>query len=325
MEKLTPRTTNILKSQVATEKIPLLLTKTRNLIFGIEVDKGLLFKLFLYVLLIDTAFIYLNPILTMISTMLKNSSDLTNPSVVWIPNELYMGVLQDAWEKLDYVKGFAVSTGLSTLVALLQTISCAVAGYAFARLRIPGKNFWFFCLLITFIVPPQVTILPNIIVANRLGWMQTLFPIVLPAVFGHGLKGALFVIIYRQFFSTQPKELEEAARIDGANVWTIFRKVMLPLAKPAMIVVFLFSFVWTWNDFYLPSMYLYNTEYQPLSLGISSISHQLNLEAETTGPTVFQDSIKMATGFLMIMPLLILYMFTQRWFVEGVERTGLVE
>lgn len=325
MEKLTPRTTNILKSKVATEKIPLLLTKTRNLIFGIEVDKGLLFKLFLYVLLIDTAFIYLNPILTMISTMLKNSSDLTNPSVVWIPNELYMGVLQDAWEKLDYVKGFAVSTGLSTLVALLQTISCAVAGYAFARLRIPGKNFWFFCLLITFIVPPQVTILPNIIVANRLGWMQTLFPIVLPAVFGHGLKGALFVIIYRQFFSTQPKELEEAARIDGANVWTIFRKVMLPLAKPAMIVVFLFSFVWTWNDFYLPSMYLYNTEYQPLSLGISSISHQLNLEAETTGPTVFQDSIKMATGFLMIMPLLILYMFTQRWFVEGVERTGLVE
>lgn len=326
MEKLTtPNTNNILRRSLTSERIPLLLSKARNVIFGIEVDKGLLFKLFLYVLLIDTAFIYVNPILTMVSTMFKNSNDLTNPSVIWIPNELYMGVLQDAWAKLDYVKGFAVSAGLSTLVALLQTLSCAVAGYAFARLNIPWKNFWFFCLLITFIVPPQVTILPNIIIANKLGWMQTVFPMVLPALFGHGLKGALFVIIYRQFFSTQPKELEEAAKIDGANVFTVFRKVMLPLAKPAMVVVFLFSFVWTWNDFYLPSMYLYNTEFQPLSLGISSISHQLNLEAEITGPSVFQDSIKMATGFLMIMPLLLLYMFTQRWFVEGVERTGLVE
>lgn len=313
------------KSSALTYKYQLPLARARNVLFGIEVDKGLLFKIFLYVLLIDTAFIYINPILTMVSTMLKNESDLTNPSVLWIPNELYMGVLQNAWDKLNYVKSFAVSAGLSSIVALLQTFSCAIAGYAFARLNIPWKNFWFFCLLLTFIVPPQVTILPNIILANQLGIMQTFIPIVLPAVLGHGLKGALFVIIYRQFFSTQPKELEEAAKIDGANVFTVFRKVMLPLARPAMVVVFLFSFVWTWNDFYLPSMYLYNTDYQPLSLGISSISHQLTQEAELGGPSVFQDSIKMATGFLMIMPLLILYLFTQRWFVEGIERTGLVE
>lgn len=322
MEKVTP---NLFKRSALADKYQLPLTRARKVIFGIEVDKGLLFKAFLYVLLIDTAFIYINPIFTMVSTMFKNANDLTNPSVIWIPNELYMGVLQNAWDKLNYLKSFMVSAGLSTVVALLQTLSCAVAGYAFARLNIPWKNFWFFCLLLTFIVPPQVTILPNIILANQLGIMQTFIPIVLPAVLGHGLKGALFVIIYRQFFSTQPKELEEAAKIDGANVFTVFRKVMLPLARPAMVVVFLFSFVWTWNDFYLPSMYLYNTEYQPLSLGISSISHQLTLEAELGGPSIFQDSIKMATGFLMIMPLLILYMFTQRWFVEGIERTGLVE
>lgn len=301
------------------------LLRTRNVIFGIEVDKGLLFKFFLYVLLIDTAFIYMNPIFKMVSTMLKNAEDLSNPSVIWIPNEIYLGVLQDAWSKLQYSESFWVSAALSTTVALLQTVSCAIAGYAFARLHIPFKNFWFFCLLLSFIVPPQVTILPNIIASNQLGLMQTYWPIVLPAVFGHGLKGALFVIIYRQFFMSQPKELEESARIDGASVFKIFFKVMFPLARPAMVVVFLFAFVWTWNDSYLPSMFLYNSDLKPLSQGMSIIAADLTAEAELSGPSVFQDSIKMATGFLMIMPLLILYMFTQRWFVESVERTGLVE
>ncbi|MGG1553397.1 carbohydrate ABC transporter permease [Paenibacillus ferrarius] len=301
------------------------LSRIRNIILGTEVDKGLLFKLFLYILLIDTAFIYMNPIFKMISTMIKNADDLSNPSVIWIPHEIYLGVLQDALNKLQYAKGFIVSTVLSITVATLQTVSCAVAGYSFARLYIPFKNFWFFCLLLSFIVPPQITILPNIIAANQLGVMQTFLPIVLPAVFGHGLKGALFVIIYRQFFMSQPKELEEAAKIDGASAYRIFFKVMFPLARPAMIVVFLFSFVWTWNDSYLPSMFLYNSDLQPLSQGMSILATQLTAEAELSGPSVFQDSIKMATGFLMIFPLLILYMFTQRWFVEGVERTGLVE
>ena len=125
------------------------------------------------------------------------------------------------------------------------------------------------CLLLTFVVPPQVLVLPMIIAANQLHLLNTFWPIILPALFGHGLKGALFVMIYRQFFSTQPKELEEAAIMDGANVFKVFFKVMLPLSRPAIIVVFLFSFVWTWNDFYYPSMYLFlsaQPPYCPLSL-----------------------------------------------------------
>lgn len=317
--------TRIRNNRIDAQAVSSALTKTKLVIFGRELDKGLLFKIFLYVLLIDVAFIYLSPIITMISTMIKNAKDLTDPSVIWIPNEIYLGTIQEAWERLKYMQSFFVSTSVSAVVALLQTVSCAIAGYAFARLQVPFKNFWFFCLLITFIVPPQVTILPNIIAANQLGAMQTWLPIVLPAVFGHGLKGALFVIIYRQFFMSQPKELEESAKIDGANVFKIFFKVMFPLAKSAMVVVFLFSFVWTWNDSYLPSMYLYNSDLQPLSQGISIIAAELTAQAEITGPTVYQNAIKMATAFLMILPLLILYMFTQRWFVEGIERTGLVE
>ncbi|MGO4271690.1 carbohydrate ABC transporter permease [Paenibacillus sp. TAF58] len=301
------------------------LNKARYMIIGREADKGMLFKFFIYLILLDTAYIYLKPILHMITTMVKNADDLLDPSVNWFPRTIYLGNLQEAWAWLKYPKAFSISLTLSLSVAILQTLSCAVTGYAFARLKVPFKRLMFFLLLLTFIVPMQVTILPNIIYARELGLLNTIYPIIMPAFFGLGLKGALFVIIYRQFFSTQPKELEEAARIDGANVFKIFYKVMMPLAKPAILVVFLFSFVWTWNDFYLPSMYLSDIETAPLSMGISRIASALRQQAEQYGPSVNDEAIRMATTFMMIIPPMLLYTFTQRWFVEGVERTGLVE
>jgi len=301
------------------------LTKARYLIFGKEADKGLLFRLFIYLVLIDTAYIYLNPIIYMVTTMVKDASDLLDPSVNWVPRTIYTGVLQDAWVKLKYPSAFTLSMIIATSVAVLQTVSCAVAGYAFARLEFPFKKFWMFCLILTFVVPLQVIILPNLIFASTLGIMKTYIPIIIPAILGHGLKGSLFVIIYRQFFSTQPKELEEAARVDGANAFKIFFKVMLPLAKPAILVVFLFSFVWTWNDYYLPMMYLNGAKEVPLSMGISQIQAMIDQQAKDFGPSIFDEPLKMATSFLIILPPLVLYMFAQRWFVEGVERTGLVE
>jgi multiple sugar transport system permease protein len=320
------------KLKIDTEKVKFdatgiraLLRKIGRTIVGKEADKGLLFKLFIYLILLDTAYIYLNPIIHMVTTMIKDAGDLLDPSVIWVPTSIYLGVLQDTWAFLDYPKALAVSTGLSTSVAVLQTIMCAVAGYAFARLEFPFKKTLFFGLLLCFIVPPQLITIPNIILSRELGMLNTVYPIILPAVFGHGLKGALFVIIYRQFFSTQPKELEEAAKMDGASVLRIFFRVMLPLARPAIVVVFLFSFVWNWNDFYYPSLYLMNSDYIPLSLGITQVSAELKLLEQEVGPTIFDESIKMATSFLVILPPLLLYLFTQRWFVEGVERTGLVE
>ncbi|MFC0330332.1 carbohydrate ABC transporter permease [Paenibacillus sepulcri] len=301
------------------------LTRIRYLIFGREADKGLIYKAFIYLILIDAAYIYLKPVLHMVTTMVKNGSDLLDPSVNWIPNAIYLGNLQEAWTWLKYPQALGLSMLLSCSVALLQTCSCAVAGYAFARLKVPFKSVLFFFLLLTFIVPLQLTVLPNLVFARVTGVLDTIIPIIVPAIFGLGLKGALFVIIYRQFFSTQPKELEEAARIDGANVYKVFLRVMLPLAKPAILVVFLFSFVWTWNDFYLPSMYLSNVETPPLSLGISRIATMLRDQAELSGPSIFTEPISMATTFLMILPPIVLYMFAQRWFIEGVERTGLVE
>ncbi|WP_010271541.1 carbohydrate ABC transporter permease [Paenibacillus senegalensis] len=301
------------------------LRKTKQVILGKEADKGLLFKLFLYVLLLDTAYIYLNPLFYMVTTMVKDAVDLLDPAVQWVPRTIYMGTLQDAWDMLKYVQSFFVSLGLSTTIAVFQTLFCAVAGYAFARLQFPFKRLLLFGLILSFIIPPQVTILPMLIAARELGWVNTFYPLLLPALFGHGLKGALFVIIYRQFFSTQPKELEEAARIDGAGAFKVFYRVMMPLARPAIIVVFLFSFVWNWNDSYFPSMFLINSDLTPLSMGISQVSSQLSALEQESGPSIFSEPLKMGSSFLIILPPILLYIFTQRYFVEGVERTGLVE
>ncbi|GAA4850397.1 carbohydrate ABC transporter permease [Paenibacillus vulneris] len=298
---------------------------TKYLLLGKEADQGLLFRIFLYVILIDTAFIYLKPILYMVITMMKDSSNMLDPSVVWVPRSIFFGHLEEALRLLKFKTGFIYSISISLSVAVLQIISCAAAGYAFARLEFPFKRFWFIALVFTFILPPQLTILPSILMFKQIGWANTVLPMIVPAIFGHGLKGALFVIIFRQFFLTLPKELEEAARIDGANAFRFFFKVMLPLSKSAIIVVFLFSFVWNWNDFYLPSMYMSGSKEVPLSISLAKLAASLSADEAQGGISIYAEPIKMAASFLIIAPVLVVYAIAQRWFVEGIERTGLVE
>ncbi|UUZ83314.1 carbohydrate ABC transporter permease [Paenibacillus sp. P26] len=197
------------------------------MLLGKEADRGLIFRLFMYLILIDTAFIYIKPIIYMITTMVKDANNLLDPAVIWVPRSLFWGHLQEAFRLLKYPTAFTISMTVSLSVAVLQVISCSIAGYAFARLDFPLKRFWFVCLIFTFVMPPQVTILPSILLFKNFGWINTYLPMIIPAVFGHGLKGALFVIIFRQFFSTLPKELEEAAKIDGASVFRVFFRVML--------------------------------------------------------------------------------------------------
>ncbi|WP_020621201.1 carbohydrate ABC transporter permease [Paenibacillus daejeonensis] len=301
------------------------LRAVRSRLFGLEADKGLLFRIILYILLIDVAFIYLKPVIYMVTTMVKAAPDLLDPAVIWVPTAIYGGHLAEALQMLNYARSFGISLSVATLSAVFQVFSCAVAGYAFARLEFPLKKLWFGALLFTFIMPPQVTILPSILLFKELGWINTFLPMIVPTLFGHGLKGALFVLIFRQFFSTLPKEMEEAARIDGAGSLRIFFRVMLPISRSAIVVVFLFSFVWAWNDAYFPSMYMFGAQDVPLSVGLSKLNAQLAMEAQEGGLRAFLEPVKMAASFLIILPLLVLYAFTQRWFVEGVERTGLVE
>lgn len=302
------------------------LTTAKYVILGKEINEGLLFKAFLYTIFIATSYIYLNPILKMVVNMVMSERDLINPTITWIPSEIYMGHIKQAWKALHYGQAFSISMIVALSSAVFHCITCALAGYALARLEFPFKKIVFGLLIVAFIIPPQVTVLPTIIGYTKLGINDSFLTLIVPSILGFGVKGSLFVIIFRQFFLTQPKELEEAAKIDGASAFRFFLKVMLPLAKPALLVVFLFSFVWTWNDTYLPKMFLVDSQYLPLASEMLSLDRVIESFVESQQMSADEaGAVKMAASFLAILPPLLIFLIFQRHFVEGVERTGLVE
>jgi len=295
-------------------------------VLGREVNEGLLFKTFLYIVFIATSYIYLNPIIKMVVNMIMTERDLIDPTVTWIPSKIFLGHIKTAWNMLNYHQAILISLIVSVSASLFHVISCGLAGYALARLEFPFKKFVFGLLLLAFIIPPQVIVLPTIIAYTNLGLNNSFITLIIPSVLGFGVKGALFVIIFRQFFMTQPKELEEAAKIDGATAIKFYVKVMLPLAKPAILVVFLFSFVWTWNDTYFPQMYLADSSLVPLASETLQLDKVITSFLETQQISSYEaEAVKMAASFLVILPPLLLFLFFQRHFVESVERTGLVE
>jgi len=298
-------------------------------ILGQYVSDGWLARIAIYFLLAIIAYLYLQPLLYMVTTSVKSVSDLIDPAIQWIPRELYWDNLVNAWGGLHYVKAFGITFGIALSCSVLQVVSCAITGYALARLNFPGKSVALALVIVTFLVPPQITMIPLFAIFGKLGWINTYFVFIVPALLGQGLRGALFVIIFRQFFLTQPKALEEAAKMDGATAYRLFFRIMLPLAKPAIIVVFLFSFIWYWNMYYEPSMFLTKDQF-PLSLRLNFLSEELIGNRAVNYATQFgKDPIsegpRMAGALLIILPPLLVYSFTQRWFTEGIERTGLVE
>jgi multiple sugar transport system permease protein len=326
-----------MKMEDSIKQIRLEVTKTlssrrsqqvKRVLLGQNVNDGLVAKLIIFVLLTVIAFLYLQPILEMISTSLKSVPDLIDPLVQLIPRELYWQNYVDAWDGLRYVEAFLDTIFISSLGSLLQVLSCSITGYALARLRFPGKNIFFVLIIVTFLVPPQITVIPLYMIYDQLNWLDTPLVVFIPALFGQGLRGALFIIIFRQFFLAQPKALEEAAKMDGASIFRLFFRIMLPLAGAASLVVFLFSFVWYWNMNSDAAMFLSN-DFTPLSMRLNSLTAELMgnevVNVGAYGKDPISEGPKMAAAFLIIMPPLIVYLIAQRWFTEGIERTGLVE
>lgn len=278
-----------------------------------------------YVLLIDIAFAFLLPVIYMASTSLMTVQDFLDPGVYWIPRGIYWDNLVLSFESMDYLTGLQNSATIVFFGTLGQIISCGLAGYGFARFNFPGRDVLFLLVLFTFIVPPQTIIVPLFILYRELGWIDTFLPFTVPAFLGHGLRGSLLVLIFRQFFKRQPYELEEAAYIDGSGPIRTFTLIMLPLARPAILVAFLFSLVWHWNDYYEPMMYLMKQQNFTVPLRLSILQQGLQEMTGGQGGDLFNEPLIMAACFLVVLPPLFLYLLTQRFFVESIERTGLVD
>ncbi|HEX6971387.1 MAG TPA: carbohydrate ABC transporter permease [Limnochordia bacterium] len=272
-----------------------------------------------YVLLIDGAFIFLYPIIWVASTSLKTAVDFLDESIRWIPIHFHWQNYVEVLEPMRFWEALQNTGTIAATAVVAQVVSSALVGYGFARLRFPGKNLLFTLVVLSMVIPPQSIVIPRYIIYRVLGWIDTLYPFIVPSFFGFGLYGALFIFLFRQVFSGFPYELDDAARIDGAGVFNTFWRIFLPLAKPAVVTVALFSFVWNWNDYYGQSIFL--NQQRTLSTALASFTGTREM-FETGGFAEVYPHIMAATALTML-PCVLLYVFAQRYFLESIERAGL--
>ncbi|MBX3084354.1 MAG: carbohydrate ABC transporter permease [Anaerolineae bacterium] len=299
--------------------------RARSLLFGSRARHGLLFSIVLYALLIAIGFVYLQPLLFMFVTSIKSPTDLLNPMVQWVPTEFYTGNYEKALRVLDYSHTLVASILISVIPSLLQTFVASLVGYGLARYRFWGKPIVLLLILATFIIPPQNTVIPQMLAYRDLGLLGNPLALILPALMGQGYRSAIFILIFYQGFLSLPKVLEESARLDGASDLRIFLAVAVPTAIPAYIVSFIFSVVWYWNETFLTVIFLEGgTTTLPMQLSRFTQAYE-NLYPPGT-VNIFDrlnEAVKMSGTFLNILPLLLMYFILQRWFVESVERTGI--
>lgn len=291
-----------------------------NTLFGIQRSMT---RVLLYVVAINLAMLFVFPLLSMLSLALQSVTDLVDPTVNWIPTAWYPQNITTAFTGLRYLSGLKNTGIICILSAIGQVVTCSMAGYAFGRFMLPGRDVLFAVVMLSFLVPPQTIIVPLFILFQRLGWIDTPLPFVVPSFFAHGLRGPLFVLIFSQFFRRLPSDLNDAAEIDGASPLRVFWQIMLPLAKPAIIVVLLFSVVWHWNDYFEPRMFLLSSGGFTLSLRLAGFQQSLAEVYMGSAPPETQP-LRMAASLLVILPPLLLYAVAQKHFVESIERTGIV-
>lgn len=265
----------------------------------------------LHAALILISLVFLFPILWMVSTSLKGFDQAVQVPPVWIPSPVvWSNYVEVTTETMDFWKYFQNTLLLCTLNVIGTVASCSLVAYGFARIDWPGRDYFFAATLATMMIPQPVLLVPLYQLFRDLGWLGTFRPLWVPAFFA----SAYNIFLIRQFFLTLPKDLSEAAYIDGCNEWRIFWNIILPLSKPVLMVVGLFSFMYVWNDFMGPLIYLTDPNHFTLALGLQAYQSQL-------GGT--EVHLLMAAAALMALPVIILFLFTQRTFIEGISLTGL--
>ncbi|GAA0362251.1 carbohydrate ABC transporter permease [Alkalibacterium iburiense] len=267
-----------------------------------------------YVFVISLGFTMLYPVLWLVSSSLKPEPEIFGNAVSLIPSEI---------DWMNYVEGWAGFGGIGFgtyfrntfiivgIVVIGTLLTGSVVAYGFARLEFRGKAILFACLMATLMLPIQVTLIPQYIVFNNIGWVNTFYPLIIPAFVGGQ---PFFIFLMIQFIRGIPKELDEAAIVDGATKMQIFWKIILPLLKPALVTVAIFSFMWTWDDFMGPLIYLNNASLHTVSLALRNFM-------DATGSTNWGPLLAMST--LSIIPQIVLFLIFQKQIVGGIATTGL--
>ena len=299
--------------------------KTYWLIGSRGKESSRLGKLMNYFILTGMGFVFLYPLLYMLSVSLMDTEDLVDATVTWIPTHLSFDSFLKAVKTLDFWSGLRDSLIMTVIPAGLQTFTLALAGYGLARYRVPGKKFWMALAVFIFLIPVQVTMIPRFLLFNSYKLIGTVWPVYLISLLGQGVKSSVFLLIYYNFFNCYPKALDEAATIDGAGPLKVFFKIALPMAKPALVLTYLFSFIWIWND--TTQLPQYSTgAVTTLPMHLQQFVERFNKLYASVGVSTggaLNESIRLAGTLLTILPLILLYFLVQKQFVQSIERTGL--
>lgn len=266
-------------------------------------------KTVVYLLLIGLSILFAFPFIWMVGTSLTPGELVLDRNRPFIPPSPQWSNYVEALTVLPFGTFLKNTLIISVMCVIGQTISASLVAFAFARLKFPGRDSLFVLVLATMMLPGQVTMIPTFIMFTIPGWIDSLKPLIVPAFFGGG---AFFIFLLRQFFLTIPTELEDAARIDGCGSFGIYRHVILPLSKPALTAVALFSFMGHWNDFLGPLIYTQSEEKKTLALGLSAFKGLHGTEYH----------LMMAASVAVVLPILIIFFFSQKYFVEGVVTSG---
>jgi multiple sugar transport system permease protein len=265
-------------------------------------------RLLLYILLTGASLVMLFPFAWMLSSSFKPDADIFNFPIQWIPPNLFPQNYLRVWQSIHYGQLLSNTTFLAVMITLLQIITSTLAGYGFAKIPFPENRILFLCYLATLMVPFQVVMIPQFVIIRLLGLMNSHWAIILIQAFN-----PFGVFLMRQFFMNIPMELSEAARIDGLSEFGIYTRIILPLSKPAIASLAIFTSVAVWNDFLTPMIYLNSSSKWTIQLGLRSMFAEYS--ADYGGV--------MAGAVLSILPVLLVFLLLQRYFIEGIAMSGL--
>lgn len=320
-------------------------TKVLQHLYLGKFKKGkIIFTIAAFLLLCMIAFVFLYPFLHMIITALKSSDDLSDKTIQWIPRHPVVYNFTNAFQRLDYVKHFFISVLLTSFCVLVKLFVCSYIAYGFARFKFVGHRILFTVVLLSMIIPVQTLLLPQYILFAQYKWVGGYLPLLIPQLAGFGLRGGVFIFLFRQFFLSVPKSLEEAAKLDGCGHMRTYFSISLPTVRSALVIVVVLAMVWSWNEYYEPVIYLRNIDLWPLPSMLDKLydiynsfmntttsdPSQLIRDMRTMNPEVLKTTMVtegtlMAATFLVIAPVLVAYAFLQKQFIQGVERSGLVD
>lgn len=265
-------------------------------------------KTILMTILIILSFLVLLPFLWMLSSSIKVDNEVFSVPIQWIPTHPRWANFKDLWKQISFLTYYKNTVKLSVIITLVQLFTSSFAAYGFAKMKFPGKNILFIGYIATIAIPWQVYMVPQFIMMKKVGLVDTHLSIILLQAFT-----AFGVFLLRQFYFSIPEEISEAARIDGLSEYGIYFRIILPLSKPALATLTIFTFVNTWNDYLGPMLYLNSNELKTIQLGLQMFITQYDA----------QYGLIMAASVVSVIPVIILFLLTQKFFIEGIATTGL--